>query len=379
MESLPGPGASLGKTQIRSLHRNQRLLRFASLNGSIHDRISVLDDSLASPGEVRVDRIEPRLIPVSSAQERLLFTTATLTWSVPVSAGFGRRMRFLVRDEQNGKLVGIIGLTDPVFNLRPRDRWIGWCSEDRKKRLVHVMDAFVLGSLPPYSLILGGKLVALLATSREVCAQFRRRYAGTEGLISGQQKDARLVLLTTTSALGRSSVYNRLSIPGSVKYITDAERDSVGSWFTQGYGHFHINECLFRRMVRFLADCGHRYAEGYRFGQGPNWRIRVIRQTCVELGLKPDALLQHGVRRQVFVVPLAGNARAFLRGNCARPRYHNMKVAEITAFWRERWAEPRSQRCPSWLEWDKSQFLEQLAELRDAAVAEGKPAPSTPP
>ena len=53
-------------------------------------------------------------------------------------------------------------------NLSARDDWIGWTHEDRSKRLVHVMDAYVVGALPPYSYLIGGKMVAALMASQEV-------------------------------------------------------------------------------------------------------------------------------------------------------------------------------------------------------------------
>ena len=102
-------------------------------------------------------------------------------------------MRYLVWDKNNGKLIGIIGLTDPVFNLTPRDAWVGWDASERRERLVHTMDAFVLGALPPYSRILGGKLVALLATSSEVVKHFRAKYSNYKGIISEKKKNPRLV------------------------------------------------------------------------------------------------------------------------------------------------------------------------------------------
>jgi hypothetical protein len=37
------------------------------------------------------------------------------------------------------------------------------------------MDAFVLGAVPPYSMLLGSKLVALLATTEEVARAFKRK------------------------------------------------------------------------------------------------------------------------------------------------------------------------------------------------------------
>ena len=92
------------------------------------------------------------LQPISSdTWEGDLFRLASLTWSVPVSNGFGRRLRFLVWDNHNGKLIGIIAIGDPVFNLSVRDNLIEWDVKARGERLVNIMDAYVLGALPPYS------------------------------------------------------------------------------------------------------------------------------------------------------------------------------------------------------------------------------------
>jgi len=68
--------------------------------------------------------------------------------------------------------------------------------------------------VPPYARLLCGKLVALLMTSDEVRDAFSRRYAGRTSRISERPFDGRLVLTTMTSALGRSSRYNRLTFRG---------------------------------------------------------------------------------------------------------------------------------------------------------------------
>src|SRR5262249_41111946 len=69
----------------------------------------------------------------------------------------GRRLRYLVWDANNDKLIGIMALGDPVFNLKVRDELIGWDIKDRGKRLVNVLDAYVLGAVPPYNMLLGGQ------------------------------------------------------------------------------------------------------------------------------------------------------------------------------------------------------------------------------
>jgi len=76
-------------------------------------------------------------------------------------------------DKSNDKLMGIFGLTDPVIGLKDRDEWIGWTKEQKENRLWHVLDAYILGAVPPYSELLGAKLVASLTTSNEVRDAFR--------------------------------------------------------------------------------------------------------------------------------------------------------------------------------------------------------------
>lgn len=356
------------KSQIRQLHRDQRYFRTANLNGTFESYLQRLRDKLAYPSEIDIHKIAPRLIPIEAgSSESLLFSAATLLWSVPVSQGFGRRIRYLVMDENNDKLIGVIGLTDPVFNLRARDDWIGWSSDDRKQRLVNVMDAFVLGAMPPYSLVLGGKLVALLATSREVVRHFRDKYGNRIGIISKRNKDARLCLITTTSALGRSSIYNRLSVPGGIKFLCHVDSDRVRSWFTQGYGHFHVSDELFNDLIAVLSRRRHPYVTGNRFGDGPNWKIRVIRQAAREIGLNED-FLYHGIQREVYLVPLATNTRSYLLGESKYLKYKTLPKRDITDYWRERWAEPRAKRIPEWADWKKDNLLRQLKRIHSKIV-----------
>jgi hypothetical protein len=90
------------------------------------------DDLLAQfayGSEVHPEKFAAKLIEVQpKTREELLFRFARLQWSIPTSAGYGRRLRFLVTDQANGKLVGLIGLGDPVFTLGPRDRATVCCS-----------------------------------------------------------------------------------------------------------------------------------------------------------------------------------------------------------------------------------------------------------
>ena len=207
------PDTPLTKDQVRHVHRLHRQAARDRIHRALGHRLDALKSEIADGVEIDPEVIQPHLVLVrSGTPESDLFRFATLQWSIPVSQGYGRRMRFLVKDHANGKLIGLFALGDPVFNLRARDNWIGWDQAGRRERLVNVMDAYVVGAVPPYSKLLGGKLVTSLMASKEVSDIFEERYGDRKGTISGIQKNARLALITVTSALGKSSMYNRLKL-----------------------------------------------------------------------------------------------------------------------------------------------------------------------
>jgi hypothetical protein len=284
---------------------------------------------------------------VADDEMAALFRLASLWWSVPVSRGFGRRFRILVFDKSNNKLIGLLGLTDPVFNLRVRDSWIGWDVRDREQRLAHVMDAYVLGAVPPYNQLLGAKLMALIATSDFVRGIFRKRYRSTRSVILKREFDGRLALVTATSALGQSSIYNRLTF-GGVKVF-----EPVG--FTEGYGHFHLANGTYASLKEYLALLGDDEIDRFRFGKGPNYRLRVVRKALEYLDLPAD-LLRHGIQRAVYMAPLAKNTAAFLRGDADRLHWHTRPVHDLVAWWRERWLLPRASRDSSFQSFDKNHW-----------------------
>ena len=332
------------KDNIRRLYAPLRLQKLREAGRRLLSVEEKLLTYFADGAEVEVKAIRPRLVPVDTRLKAELFRYATLTWSVPVSAGFGRRMRFLVFDESNGKLMGLFALGDPVYNLRVRDEWIGWGVEEKNERLYHVLDAYVLGAVPPYSYLLVGKLIAMLTTSDEVREEFRKRYSGRKSIIKGAVREPHLVLITTTSALGRSSIYNRISLDGRKLFI------SVG--FTEGWGHFHFSDGVFKQVKAYLRQIGDPVIDRFRYGGGPNWRFRVVKRCLRQVGLPTD-LLKHGIRREVFVAPLAQNVREFLRGEDSRPAYYSAPMENLFSYFRSRWLLPRAQRDRRYVEFVK--------------------------
>jgi len=345
--------ARLFETEYQETPLRAEKARLKSQRAFVQSALPKLLHFFASGSDVHPHKIMPRLELVEAdTWQSDLFRLAGPSWSVPVSAGFGRRLRYLVWDDSNEKLIGIIALGDPVFNLKVRDELIDWTSKDRAKRLVNIMDAYVLGAVPPYNFLLGGKLVASLIRTKEVRDDFAKKYGDTKGIISKKKKRAQLVMVMTSSALGRSSVYNRLKLDKQPYFR------SIG--YTGGWGHFHVPDSLFVDLRDYLRKTNHDYVDGHRFGDGPNWRLRTIRVALQALGFEAD-MLKHGIGREVFACELAVNARRILRGERKRAVYRGLKsVAEVGLLARERWIISRAERMPDYKNWNRIQMTELL-------------------
>lgn len=323
------------KDIARALHASQREQVLADNADFVRHHEGLVLRYFANGDEVDPSRIYPVVKPVENSFEAAIFRYASLLWSVPVSQGYGRRNRFLVLDANNERLIGIFALGDPVINLGPRDRFIGWDEPQRHRRLYNIFDAFVLGAVPPYRELIGGKLVALLTTCDEVTDQLAMKYAGRKTM-RGEHKVSFPAAITTTSALGRSSIYNRLT------YQKELAFRPVG--YTAGFGHFHFPESVFSELVTFVRASGDNVTGEY--GAGANYRIRVIRKALSLVDLSPQ-LLQHGIGREILIAPVAQNWREFLLGETDELLRLRRPAAEIGQYYRDRWAIARAERDPS--------------------------------
>jgi len=342
------PPSDLDKDKLRQLHALAVQHRIEKAGRGLRRHEARLLKHFAVGREVAPERIAPRLVEVQpESEEELLFRYATLHWSIPVSSGYGRRLRFIVLDKQNGKLIGLFGLGDPVFSLAARDSWVGWDKECRRERLHHVMDAFVLGAVPPYSSLLCGKLVAMLVASNDVRGAFLRKYGGRASQIRQRTLDGRLALVTTASALGRSSLYNRIGYDGRLLYRR------VG--FTRGSGEFHFSNGVYGAISQYVNEHCEPTAKQERWGRGFRNRREVVRKCLAELGLSKE-WLYHGIQRELFVVPLAHNTRHFLVGEHTELQWLDQPVKDLFQWFRQRWLLPRASRDQRYLEFEPSTY-----------------------
>ena len=162
--------------------------------------------------------------------------------------------------------------------------------------------------------------------------------------------------MTTSSSLGRSSVYNRLKL-GSQAYLK-----AIG--FTQGWGHFHVPNSLFVELRDYLRKRKHGYEDGHKFGEGPNWRLRTIRAAFDALGVNAD-WLRHGIGREVYMCEVATNPGKVLRGESAKAVYRGLKtVSEVGELARQRWLVPRATTRTEYKDWTRDQFKELVLRKR---------------
>ena len=272
--------------------------------------------------------VQPEIEVCETQKQFDIFRFLRFYWSSPYSEYVGRRIKLIVRDGAipEKPVIGIAALGSSIIHIPERDTWVGWDVPTRTRNLIYAMDAYVLGALPPYNHLLGGKLMSYILASNEVRKIFREKYQNRVTSIS-QRTASDLVCLFTTSLYGKSSQYNRLNYRSKPLYLP------IGH--TKGYGTLHLTDETFRAMRSMLLEKGVDVTN--RFGDGPIWRMRVMRTAAELLGFDADFLLRHSFKRQIFAVPLAKNLKEFLNGVDERPDYEHYPLADLVSYWRERW------------------------------------------
>jgi hypothetical protein len=241
-------------------------------------------------------KVDPALITLERIPQAQLVAMQARASKAVWRPAPGRKNSYAVKHA--GRIVGLMFLASPVINLGVRDEFLRLPKEGKGYALRCVADMSACVGLQPIAWHWNiGKLVAILATSNEIAADHEARY--------GDHLD----WITTTSLYGRGAQYNRI-----YKFLG----------YSKGYGHAHVSEAEYQRMLAYMRDEGIEIPSS-AFGAGSNPRMRRIAAYQRATGQK--VALKHGDKRGVYI-------HAAAQGS----------VRELAAAWHARWGAPRYER-----------------------------------
>jgi len=323
------------KNYLRALHIAAKIANPGCSAELLRHKFEKRAKHFRQGSEIDVTRISPRLYPVQGLLMEDLFSITRGCWSMPFNKGFGRRLRFIVMDEYHEAVMGIIGLQSPPADLVSRDRLFNYPKGEKLTLVNNTLDAYTVGAIPPYSFLLGGKLCAGLLSADTIRRYYWRKYIGKKTWIAGEKIIHPLVAITTTSAFGRSSIYNRLNYKGRLL------AEPIG--YTAGYGMIHL-EHLYPTLLEIVKKNGKYVPAGY--GNGPKVRWQNVTNALLSLGIS-QSYFNHGLKREVFLFRLVDDLENGMNGGAFGAPI-SLEEKDISSYWKDRWAEPRAKRFESW-------------------------------
>lgn len=333
------------KSAIRGFHLSAKKWDRSVDYNQLKSKLEKYKNYFPHGSSINPEKIQVELVLVTERSvEESLFKITRGFWSMPYSKGYGRRLRFVIMDRYHDAVIGIIGLQSPSADLACRDKYLG---AERSKKLEFVnntLDAYTIGATPAYAALLGGKLIAGLLHSEVIRQQYWRLYGNKKTTQLNKRIPQPLLAITTASAFGRSSIYNRLKVGDRVL------AKSLG--YTKGYGTIHLEQ-LYPELAGWLKDTGRHVPAG--FGNGPKVRWQNIMRALIDLGISRD-YLSHGIKREVFIFELVHNLKAVCSNN-ETPDIAIFSDKKWIEFWKERWALPRSIRDSRWKSVDSYQII----------------------
>jgi hypothetical protein len=125
---------------------------------------------------------------------------------------------------------------------------------------------------------------------------------------------------------------------------------------TKGFGSVYYAQDTRQILDKLLVATHQASLINNEFGEGVNPKLRRIRAGLSQLGLDADIFLRHESRRIVYGIPLATNAKEFLRGEASTPHYilpvgdaeaNRNCTKQIACYWSRRWLMPRLSYDPT--------------------------------
>ena len=340
---------TLKKVHAHKRHEQLKLHRNFLLENYKNIKKYSVDGKKLNPSDIKLKLIE---VKSGSLESDIFLWWNLIWWSVPFDRPIGRQMKFLIWDEGHNSPFGLIGLQSPPLRSSVRDEFLKLNSrEDIEYWINQSMYGQRIGALPPYNELLGGKMVGLALTSNEVRKAYEKKYEGRKTLMKKREIPNKLLFITTTSAYGKSSVYERIN------YKDEKVSKFIG--FTAGKGTFHISQELYEEALKYLEQKGINTERGY--GTGPSRKLELLGSAFRFLDIPKFTF--HNIKRGYYYFPLAKNVDNVIHKN-KRAVCYNRPFNKLSDYWKERWCIPRSERTQAWKNFEADSFFnKQLSQI----------------
>ncbi|NMC60685.1 MAG: DUF4338 domain-containing protein [Candidatus Methanofastidiosa archaeon] len=329
------------KRMEKILHHKKSLIKYSK--NAMKYAISGKD---IDPTNINLKLIE---IKPESEYSKIFFWWNLIWWSIPYENPIGRTMRYIVWDSHHNAPFGIFYLQSPTLRSSIRDKYLQLDKNNITYWINQSMYGQRIGALPPYNELLGGKMVALSLVSNEVRGAYRKKYEGKKTILEEKVLPPNLLFISTTSAYGKSSVYER------IYYNNEKVSEFIG--YTSGSGTFHLPEELYKDCLVFLNQNGINTKRGY--GTGPSRKLKLIGQALRYLGLPNYSY--HNIKRGYYIFSNAKNLHDVIKKD-ESPLWYDRPFEELSKYWIERWCIPRSERNKKWKSFDSKEFINKTNE-----------------
>lgn len=283
-------------------------------NDSIKGKAYELKGSIWAPtdlndekGTIReIEDLRPVVKVMRTPEEDRVWTTLRVYCS---SAEFnqapGRFIKFLMVDENTGKVLGIMSIASDVIAMSDRDSYIGWTLEDKLKYKMLRYSAIGTTIVPTQPLganFLGGKLTAAMVVSGVVRNEWEKPTDAQES------KPCRLVGMTTTSLYG--STKGKLSMYNGLKWwkpVGLSKGKVPIKPYENAYKDWHD---WLKENMKDEYDTAMTQKEGVS-GPVTGAKMRVLNMIFKAVGVKQSDFV-HGFERGVYYSCFYENTREFL-------------------------------------------------------------------
>ena len=329
--------------KLEQLESHGKFLRaFASKAKEI-----MINGSEIDPQEISLKLIE---VKPNSFNAELFRWWNLVWWSMPYQHAYGRQMRFILWDTYHDAPFGLFLLQSPVLRSSARDKYLKIPLNKIDYWVNQSMNAQRVGALPPYNMLIGGKMATLAMISNEVRKAYRKKYKDRTTLLDKRVLEPNILFITTTSAFGKSSMYDRLTY--------DGKKVAIMIGHTKGMGTFQFSDYITRGLYGVLQRRDINTSTTY--GNGPSKKIKLLREALNYMGLR--GFHSHGIRREVYLLTLVKNLERVIHDGM-KPRWYNRTFSDLEEYWKERWALPRSNRMSEWKEFDSRKFMRKVTAM----------------